>query len=656
MTKRWMRWLGALSAVGLIAGCGGGAGGDSGGDPGTPTVASIELLASSPEVGTGGDVITLTAIVKGAGNVSLPNTTVTFSTDTGTLSGIVPLTDATGVATARFGAGNDRSNRAARITARAGTRSTTVDVAITGTRLVLSGPTALQLSNTAQLSLQLVDSRGNAVSGVAVTTSSSLGNGISPAQPTTNSQGNAAVTYSADASGTDTVTFSAAGASSSSVLTVSGEDFAFIDPVSGTPLTASQEVNVGAGGKQFSVRYRVGGAPVSGTTVNFTATAGTVTPNSAVTDVNGRAQVTVAANTASPATLQASIGGSTPANTTLPIEFIATAPNRLVLQVSPTAVPPNAAGSTVNQARVIARVTDTNGNPVKNQTINFSRDSDPSGGNLSQASAVTDSSGQASVQYISGQLSTATNGVVLRGRVASNSTVTGTATLTVSQSALFIALGTGNQITNLDPQTYQKDWTVYVTDANGVAVPGVELTIKALPLQYLRGNLVKLYNLSGDFVSWGQGTEGVHYSVCQNEDRFYGDTDIRSFNGVLDGNEDLNRNGILDNGEDSNSNNVLDFGEDLNNNGILEPGNVISVSPGTLRTDSTGRATLSLIYAESYVPWINLRLEVQAVVSGTASTARSEFFVTGLASDFNQENVPPAGVDSPFGTSLSCGP
>ncbi len=640
MTNRWMRWLGALSLAGLTAACGGGGGGDGGGDPTTPTVASIELLASSPEVGTGGDTITLTAIVKATGNVSLPNTAVTFSSDTGSLSGVVPVTDAAGVATARFSAGNDRTNRPARITVRAGTRTATVDVAINGTRLVFSGPSAMQLGNTAQLSLQLLDSRGNAVPGIPVTTSSSLGNTISPASPTTNSQGSATLDYTANASGSDTLSFTAAGAAASTVLTISGEDFAFIDPATGTALTANQEIDVGAAGEDFTVRYRVNGVPQAGVTVSFTATAGTVTPlsaapitaSTATTNAQGLARVRVSALTASPATLQASIGDPTPANTTLPIEFVATAPQSLVLQISPTAIPPNAAGSTLNRARVIARVTDVNGNPVKNQTINFSRDADPSGGNLTQASAVTDSSGQAEVRYIAGQLSTATNGVVLRGRVATDPAVTGTATMTVSQAALFIGLGTGNEITNIDPQTYRKDWTVYVTDANGVAVPGVELTIKALPLQYLRGRLIKLTNLQGDFVSWGLGTPGVHYATCQNEDRFFGDDDLRSFNGVLDA------------------------GEDVNANTILEPGNVISVSPGTLRTDSTGRATLSLIYAESYVPWINLRLEVQAVVSGTASTARAEFIVTGLASDFNQENVPPAGVDSPFGTSLNCGP
>jgi protocatechuate 3,4-dioxygenase beta subunit len=86
-------------------------------------------------------------------------------------------------------------------------------------------------------------------------------------------------------------------------------------------------------------------------------------------------------------------------------------PARLVLQVSPTAIGPNAAGSTTQQAQLRATVTDQNANPVRNAIVAFTRLADPSGGNLSQASAVTDSSGQATVQYISGAGTTADAGV-----------------------------------------------------------------------------------------------------------------------------------------------------------------------------------------------------------------------------------------------------
>jgi len=634
-----MRWLATVVTVSLVTACGGGGGGgdslfeddDGGGGSSGPTVSSVDVISSLPEVQTGGAPITITAIVKGAGNVSLPNTPVQFATDTGTLTDAVAITDDAGVATAMLRSGTDPTNRIATVTVTAGDKSGSVTVGIVGTKIALSGPTTLQLNENATLSAKLTDGAGNPLANVPVTAESRLGNlGTTPGN--TNGQGVVSIDYTAANSGTDTVTVAAAGATSTPLqIIVSGQDFAFTSPA------ANSSVPVGTS-KKLSVRYRVNGVAQTGVAIRFTSTAGKLSPASAVatTNASGVATISISADTASPATVQASLPNGA-GSATLPIEFVATQPAALVLQVTPTAIAPNAAGSTTNQAQVIARVTDANGNPVKGQTVNFSRDLDPSGGNLSQPSGVTDSSGQATAQYVSGLTSTASNGVVLRATVSGTS-VTDTATLTVSQSALFIGLGTGNTISNIDDQTYKKDYTVYVTDANSVAVPNVTLTVKALPTRYSKGSLA--YN--GTVWTASEVSEGSSlvdslgnllpglYVACTSEDRKLGDNDARSFNGVLD------------------------TGEDVNGNDLLEPGNVISVTPGTLRTDSNGRATLSLIYAESYAPWVEIRLQVQAVVSGTASTTESIFFVRGSAADFSSERIPPAGVDSPFGFKPTC--
>ena len=197
----------------------------------------------------------------------------------------------------------------------------------------------------------------------------------------------------------------------------------------------------------------------------------------------------------------------------------------------------------------------------------------------------------------------------------------GDAAITVNQSALFIALGTGNTISNLDPQTYKKDWVVYVTDSNGVAVPNINLTIKLLPFDYRKGVLAfGSGSWTYDFVTPGR------LFLCQNEDANY------------DGH--------------------LDAGEDFNQDGRLQPGNVISVTTaqtttasatGIARTGADGRATITLLYAESYVPWVKVKLVAQAIVSGTESSTEAQFIVDGLATDFNSASVPPAGSVSPFG-------
>jgi hypothetical protein len=87
---------------------------------------------------------------------------------------------------------------------------------------------------------------------------------------------------------------------------------------------------------------------------------------------------------------------------------------------------------------------------------------------------------------------------------------------------------------------------------------------------------------------------------------------------------------------------------------VTAAGGTGGASVGTFTTDATGRATISLIYAESYAPWVKVRLSAAAVVTGTESSTQSDFFVIGLASDFTNKTVPPAGEISPFGQVPDC--
>jgi|CXWL01.1.fsa_nt_gi hypothetical protein len=566
----------------------------------TPT--SIEVIAASTTVGTGGDAVLISAFVKDANNNTLPSAALSFSTNTGTLSNVSTRTDASGAASATFSSGASKSNRIALLTVASGTISAQLTLPVTGTRLTLSGPSSLILGSSATFDILVTDSKGNVVPGVTVTGSSSLNNPLaSPAGGSTNSSGQVRFAYTATNPGTDSVVFSGAGASVSPIpaLAVSGEDFAFVSPAP----SATVAVNTA---QSVQVRLRSGGVPQVNKVINFAATGGTLSSASATTDAFGIASVDITSASAGPVTVQASVPAST-TSTTLPLTIVATVPSKLVLQISPTALAPNLGTASANQAQVVAKVTDASGNPVQGQTVNFTRLVDPSGGNLLQASAVTNASGQASVAYRSGAESTANNGVELQAMVSSAPTVSGKAKLTVNQTALFIALGTGNVISNLDPQTYRKDWVVYVTDSNGIPVNGVTMTIKAIPTSYLTGKLAwngVVWAYSGDIYT------------CRNEDE--------------------NRNG------------VLDAGEDDNRDDVLWPGNVIAVTPGNVQTVD-GRATISLVYAESYAPWVELELTASATVSGTESKTNVTFIVSGASEDFTKEEIPPAGVVSPFG-------
>ena len=602
-----MNWIKALATLGLsavLAGCGGG-GGSAGAVPGAPppgpTAQTIDVVSSSLQVGGGGDQVTITAVVKDAGNVSMPNIAVTFATDTGTLTSASTTTNLAGIATANLSAGAIKTNRVMTVTVTSGSASGSVKVEVIGTTLKYTGSTTVPLGDTTPVSVKASDSKGTAISGLVITIGSQLNNGLSATSVTTDGQGIASLIYTATKAGADVLTFSSAGVSTTANITISGENFVFVSPAPGTA------IDVGAL-QVLTVRYLSAGAPQVGKTVNFAATSGTLSASSGVTDASGATSVSIMSASASPATVQASLAAPLVAQATLPIVFVAKTAAKLVLQIQPTAIGPNTSGST-QQADVQATVTDSNGNPVQRKTVNFNRVADPSGGNLSAASKLTDASGQATVQYIAGPQTTASNGVVIQAIVADVPAVKATASLTVSQSALFIALGTGNTITNIDEQTYKKDWVVYVTDANGVAVPNITLTMKVLPQSYGKGTLVFANGI------WRYNPADVVF--CPNEDRNY--------------------------------NGVLDAGEDDNGSKTLEPGNVISVTPGTVKTDSTGRATLSLIYAESYAPWVQVTLRAETLVAGTEFSKESIFIVSGLTSDFNKIDTPPAGQVSPFG-------
>lgn len=580
-------------------------------DAPTGTVpASIDVIAAAPVVGTGGDEVRITAFVKDANNNALSNAPVAFRTDTGVLSSVSTVTNSAGVAAATLSAGQDKSNRTAVVTVSSATTSGRIELPITGTTLTLQGPTSLLLGKSASFDVVATDSKGNVIPGIAVTGSSALGNPLVAASgTTTGTNGSVRYTYTASTAGSDTLVFRGAGATVSpqAPLAISSLDFEFVSPAASTSIPVGTATPV-------TVRLLSGGVPVSGQTIAFAATGGTLSAASAVTQVgSGQATVQISSSSAGPLTVQASVNlGGTVSSTTLPLVVVGTVPSKLVLQINTTALAPNSAGSTTHQARLLAKVTDSAGNPVQGQTVNFTRLVDPSGGNLLQVSDVTDANGQASVNYASGPQSTASNGVVLGASVAGFPAASGQASLTVNQAALFIALGTGNVIGNINPQTYQKDWTAYVTDANGIAVNGATLTIKAIPSHYRTGAMVlNLVTRTWVYASpiW----------ECPNEDG--------------------NANGILD---------LTPVSEDDNNDGVLWPGNVVSVTPGTAQTVN-GLSSLSLIYAESYAPWLRLDLTVSTTVAGTESANTTNFLVTGSAPDFSEAGGPPAGSISPFG-------
>ena len=640
----WKNWLASIASAGLLAACGGGGsdagtspfGGAGGGTTAPVSVAAaIDVTSSKLQLDSGvGDSAVITVVVKKAGSVVLPDAPVTLVASSGSLAVASATTNDAGVVTATLTPGSsvaDKANRTITITATSGAVSSAVTVQVAGTTVSYSGATSLSVSNSpANLQVLLRDAKGAAISNASVTVSASqVNNQFAASTVTTDGNGVATFSYTPANAGADALIFSALGATVTANLSISGEDFVFVSPA------ANQQITVGAS-QPMTVRYRLNNVAQSGKTVNFATTGGALTAGSVLTNASGEASVSVSSTFAGSANVSATIAGV--GTITLPVSFVAVNPSKLVLQVSPSAIGANQAGSTTQQATVLARVTDAQGNPVANKVVNFARTADPSNGNLSAASATTDANGEASVKYISGSLATASNGVQLSATVA-GTVVTGTAALTVSEKALFIALGTGNEITNLNTTTYRKEWTVYVTDANGVAVSGVNLTLRLLPMMYGKGSMSLTTDALGATappwtVTNYTGATSTTSNVPAGQRLWCASEDLANFNGVLD----------------------LVPDEDVNDSGALEPGNVIALAAGSgsVTTDTNGRATIYIDYAESYAPWVNVTLRATAVVSGTESVKEANFTVSGSSDDVLDRNVPPAGVNSPFGQKASC--
>ncbi len=546
--------LGML-CVGLLGGCGAGDSPSGGGGtttttattvgPTKPVPASIDLLVSNSQLNSdvaGAPTVTLTATVKDSGNRTISGVDVSFTADSGTLNVTSGTTGDNGTATATLSAGGDPTNRTIRLTAATGSVSTANTVTVTGTTLSISGSASLSFGDSTPLTIFLKDSAGAGIAGKTVTMTSSKGNTLSAGPYVTNASGQVIVTVTAAAGGADKITAAAIGATKEFDLTVNAAILAFTTPL--PPPAAVTEIPIGTG-QQVTVLYTVDGAPQTGVTVAFVATRGVLSGSSAVTGADGKATVTVSSTNSGPGLLSASITGGP--STQIAVEFVATTVSSLALQASPATIGTNGAGLSAEKSLITAVVRDANDNLVKNKTVSFTIANDASGGSLSPASAVTDSSGTANTYFISGASPSGLGGVTIRASVV-NTAVTATTPLTVARKALFIALSTGPTIAKVDPNMYQKDYVALVTDAAGNPVSGATVIPTVTPVYYQKG-----------YMSWAapvwrpvvilQAASSTLSDIpaCANEDTITHNP-LYDFNGVLDPGEDQNGNSRLDPG------------------------------------------------------------------------------------------------------------
>jgi len=623
----------ALAGCGGSSGCGnlssgGGTstgsncGSGSTGTTGTTTVQSLTLATSSPTISSDNSVpVTVTAFVKDANNNFVTGATIDFTATSGGLTvNNGGVTDATGSVTATLSVAGDPSTRTITVTASANGVTSTIDVGVVGTSITLNGPNSLVQGAPGTYTIDLTDSGNKGIAGKAVAVTSSAGNTLSASSVTTDSAGHASFTVTATKSTTDTITATALGTSAALTVQVSSQSFSFtapaaqaLIPIQGTPCTPNVAV---------SVNFTNAGTPIAdGTVVNFVTTRGNLSSQSSTT-TGGVATVNICATTAGPATLSASStpSGGTPVSATEVVNFISTTPNALNLQASPQTIAIN------GQSTFTAVVRDAAGNLVQGQEVDFTL-TDTTGGQLSVAKATTDVEGVATTVYTAGTVASATNGVSVLATLASNTSITGTATLTVNGAALHISFGTGQKIRENATQTaFLQDWFVTVVDSAGASVPNKQVTLT-------------LHSASRPHHAYFKGA----WEVCGNSwVQYDGITPGCGVSGPLTVptacyNEDVNLTG------------VYNAAEDINGDGVLEPGDIAIVTTDPVTTGSDGTAIFTIEWPEDHSLWVAVDLTAKASVAGTESSSTTTFVLPILATYVTTTTTSPPGAVSPYG-------
>lgn len=619
-----MRKLGmivaALAALTLAA-CGGGSstsafgGASSSGGSTATAVAAVAVITSTPQIPSDNSKsATITAIVRDSNNNAVSGASVLFSSTSGLLAGSPAVTDDSGTATATLSTPGAWANRTITVTASVGSISSTVQVAVAGTSVSVSGPASLVKGSQGTYTVNLTDFAGNPIANQTVAVTSSAGNTLSAASLTTDANGHATFQVTAVNAGNDTLTATVLGQSATETVAVSAQNFAFSAPL---PVSPATSVLVPLGTSQaVTVVWTTNGTAQAGQVITFSTTrgafAGGAVSTTATTDSSGTATVDISASSAGPAVVTASATGVT---AQLALTFIATTPAAIDLQASPSTI------ATLGQSTITAIVRDANDNLVEGQTVTFQL-TDVTGGAISVGSATTDVQGRAQTVYTASSTASATNGVMITATV--QSTVTSSVTLTVGGQAVFLSLGTGSQIyENPDKTQFSVPFIVQAQDSAGNAVNGVAITLKVHSLDYAKGVWV-----SGTPWTWQPSIE------CANED-VYGTG-------------------------------IFQSAEDVNSNGKLDPGDIASVSPGSVTTaastytsgDTTfttnGSASLTVSYPEDHASWVEVVLTATATVQGTEASTTSTFWLPVAATYVASPTVHPPGVSSPYGIDSTC--
>lgn len=598
------------------------AAGGFGTDPNDTGGVSVRVITNVNTITTGGtDTATITALVTDENNNALQGSDVIMSTSSGVLQDLTTTSDENGEVSATLKLPLDFQNQDIVVTAEVQGVRSTASLAAIGSDIEVSGPDNLVSGDEAELVISLVAGNDEPIANHPISVVSVAGNVITPTFPTTDPDGRVTVTVGT-VNGDDEVRVSALNGTVTAVheFEVSPDILRFEDDIEDAELPVAQNNAV-------TVTWTSQSQPVVGQALLFSTTAGEIVGNSTVvTNANGQATVQIRSTSYGPAKLTVEDAADSRPKTVADLEFVGTNPATVALDASVSRVE---IGST---STLMAIVKDAQGNPVKNQVVDFTS-LDLKGGQISPASAISNSDGVASVTFTAGANATEEEDISVTSTVK-GTTISSAMNLTVVEKVLNVTLGTSNLLVsrNFDTQ-YSISFVAQVADGSGAPIEGGDVELSITPLRYFKGTMVLLVDETGEAQGWGTNVT----ATCETED--------------------INGNRILDPGEDRNGNGSLDPQDPVILAAVEDnTGDVATIEGGTglLTTDATGTGFFEFRYPKSHASWATVSVNAYAEALGTEAINSYEKRLAVSAGDTSDVDVSPPNRVSPYGTGTSC--
>jgi adhesin/invasin len=363
-------------------------------------VGTVTLAAANSSILVGTATV-LSATVLDTSGQPISNKSVAFSTNGGTLSAATGTTNASGVATVTLTAGSTAQVTTARAAASnvSGSATVTFTAGAASAVGINASPSAVKPGGSSIVTVAVTDGDGNPVANEPITLAlSTIASGtpsLSATSGTTNAMGLLVISYTAGSgSGSDVIRARTSTGVANTVTITVNTTATVIGSVTATANSGS--IPVSGNTTIRAVVKDTNGLAVSGQTVSFSTTAGTLS-DVTTTDANGIASAKLTAGSqVLTARVDASISGFTSSTT---VNFTAGAPNTVVVTASPTSVKPG--GTSTISAYVVDG--STTPNPVAGETVTFTITARNSGQpTLAVATAVTNANGLATVTYTAG--------------------------------------------------------------------------------------------------------------------------------------------------------------------------------------------------------------------------------------------------------------